>query len=98
MGQSGLGHDAPCFPFFAVGPGGSGQAEGADEGRKRDALQHERDEDDAEGEKDDQIPLRKRAAVGQRAGRARAAARETTPRMPVQPMTKISRGAGALPF
>ena len=54
-----------CFLFLAVRPGGSGQAECADNRRKRNSLQYERDAYYAEREKDDQIPLGKRAAVVQ---------------------------------
>jgi len=64
MGHSGVDHKAPRFLFLAVRAGGSSQAEGADERRKGDALQYERDAYNAEREKNNQIPLGERAAIG----------------------------------
>ena len=51
MGDGGFDHNAPGFPFLAVRPGGSGETKRADKRRKRDALQYERDENNAEREK-----------------------------------------------
>ena len=44
VGHRGVDHNAPRCLFLAVRAGGSSQAEGADERRKGDALQYERDE------------------------------------------------------
>ena len=49
MRDGGFGDNATGFPFLAVWPGGAGKAERADQGRKRDALQYQGDENHAEG-------------------------------------------------
>src|SRR5207249_1296049 len=64
MGHSGVDHNAPRFLFLAVPAGGSSQTEGADKRRKGDALQYERDTYNAEREKNNQIPLGERPAIG----------------------------------
>jgi len=64
MGYSGVDHNAPRFLFLAVRAGGSSQTEGADKRRKGDALQYQRDANDAECEKNNHIPLGERAAIG----------------------------------
>jgi hypothetical protein len=63
MRYSGFDHDPARFLLFAVRPSSSGQSQGADQRRKSDALQHKRYDDDAERQKDDQVPLREPGAV-----------------------------------
>ena len=56
----------------------------SDQGREREALQHERHENHAERQEDDQVASGERAPASVWSGSARAAARETAPRMPIQ--------------
>src|SRR6185295_243249 len=65
MRYSGFDHDAPGDLLLAGRSGRSGQAEGPDEGRKRDPLQNEGDANDAKRKKNDQVPMWERTAVGQ---------------------------------
>src|SRR5262249_28285231 len=50
---------------FSVPAGGAGETERADQRRQSESLKHERHQDDAECEKDDQLALREGRAVRQ---------------------------------
>ena len=49
MRDGGFGDNATGFPFLAVWTGGAGKRERADQGRERDALQYQGDENHAKG-------------------------------------------------
>src|SRR3984957_17657208 len=65
VGESGFNHFAAGFFFFWIFLIRIGEAEGANERRKRESLQDEGDKNYGEGEEDYEVALRKRRAVAQ---------------------------------
>src|SRR5580704_207750 len=74
--EGGLQHFAACGFLFFISLGSGGKSEGANKSRKGEPLKNEGDEDNAEGEKDNQVApseglaicehLRERDGCGQR--------------------------------
>ena len=65
MSDRGLGEREPGVTLFALGGPVLRHAEPADEGRQREALDHERAQDDRKREEDQKVARRKRASVRQ---------------------------------
>src|SRR4029078_1906765 len=65
VGDCGFENLAARGFFLEVSAWSAGQAERAHQGRQRQSLQHESGENHREGEKDNEIPLWKRRAIGE---------------------------------
>src|SRR3712207_154243 len=76
-------HEFVCF-FVSLQP------EPTYQGTQSEPLQDQRGEDRREGEEEDQVATGERLAGVRDKGTARAAARETAPRIPLQTITRLS--------
>lgn len=65
-------HEGAGFGLFTIGSFGAGEAEGADQRRKRESLKDKRYENYGKGEEENQVSVGKGPAVGQREGQRKS--------------------------